>query len=111
MGENNVKKLHEETIQRSIVKALSKQNKETDFYKDVLNCFLVGALLRGMYHDNVAGVSGRQVAHHPIRCSFLSDLNTQPLLFEPPRTEAYLSHIVLHDALIGEKKFKNRLDR
>jgi len=108
IGQKDVIKLHRETSRQQVVKALSRQESITDFSDKVSRCFLVAALLRAMYHDNVA--RGRyQVEHHPIRCSFLHGLNAQPLLFDPPR--AALSHIVLHDALIGEKKFENRLDR
>lgn len=110
IGQNDVKNLHKETSRQQVVKALSEQESITDFSDKVSRCFLVAALLRAMYHDKVAGIR-RQVAHHPIRCSFLSELNTQPLLFGIPRTEAYLSRIVLHDALIGERKFENRLNR
>jgi hypothetical protein len=110
MGENDVEKLHKETSRRSIVEALSKQNEETDFYKDVLNCFLVAAMLRGMYHDNIAQGSRRQVAHHPIRWPFLPDLPTEPLLFDASMTEGLLATLVLHDAL-SEKKLDDRLSR
>ncbi|MGA2070667.1 MAG: hypothetical protein ABSG97_04895 [Sedimentisphaerales bacterium] len=111
MGENDVRKLYKATSQLKDIEVLSKQKKNTTFCNEVLYCYLIAAILRGIYHDNVAASSGYQVAHHPIRTTFLSDLPAQPLTFEVSSAEDYLANIVLHDALLGEKNLENRLGR
>ena len=93
-----------------VVKDFAKRQPNTDAFNMTYKCFLLGALLRGLYHDYLARHSTQQVAHHPFREVFLPKTATQSLVYEETNVETYLANIVLHSALL-EKKLESRLAR
>jgi hypothetical protein len=102
--------LHKETGKPDIVKNLVKRQPDTGLFKMTYNCFLLGALLRGFYHDLVATHSEQQIVHHPLREAFLPPTHGESFVFDQTKVENYLTNIVLHDAL-KERTLKGRLSR
>lgn len=98
------------TSSLDVVRDFVTRQPDTDAFNMTYNCFLLGALLRGLYHNYLARQSGQQVAHHPFREVLLPKTATQPLLYEETNVESYLANIVLHSALL-EKNPKSRLTR
>lgn len=107
--EGYVMRLNEQTSQARVVEDLSKGKGGIDLRNDVSRCFLLAALLRGIYHECLC--AGKpQVAHHPLRTAFLPDLMATPLLFGGNKTAEFLAGIILWDALT-ETGLGNQLSR
>lgn len=92
------------------VKHFVRKQPDTDTFNMTYECFLLGALLRGLYHDYLARQGTQQIAHHPFREVFLPKTAAQSLAYEETNVESYLANIVLHSALL-EKKLRSRLAR
>lgn len=108
--EKDLRKLQLQTSKPATVKELVKLQPDTDLFNMIYNCFLLGLLLRGFYHDFIAKRRAEHIAHHPLRMAFLQPTQGEPLVFDQTSTENYLTNIVLHDALC-EKTLKGRLER
>ena len=103
-------KVYKETSKPDMVKDLVKRQPNTELFKITYDCFLLGALLRGLYHELVATYSKQEISHHPLREAFLPQTQGEGLVFDQTNVENYLTNIVLHDALC-EKKTRRRLKR
>jgi len=109
-SEKELQKLQLQTTKPNIVKELVKKQPNTDLFNMTYNCFLLGALLRGLYHNLLATYQGEQIAHHPLRTAFLPATEGKHFLFDQTNVENYLTNIILHDALC-EKAVGTRLSR
>ncbi len=92
------------------VKHFVRKRPDTDAFNMTYECFLLGTLLRGLYHDYLARQGTQQVAHHPFREVFLPKTAAQSLAYDETNVEYYLANIVLRSALL-EKKLEFRLAR
>lgn len=108
--EKDLLDLHKLTGSLDVVKRFVRRQPNTDAFNMTYECFLLGALLRGLYHDYLARQGTQQVAHHPFREILLPKTATQSLAYEETNVESYLANIVLHSALL-EKKLESRLAR
>lgn len=88
----------------------AKHKIDREKYKTLKDAYIVSALIRGRYQDNVAASSKTQILHHPLR--------RQPSLYKPTsvaqteygisNVEIYLSSIILAGAY-AEKDPKKRV--
>ena len=108
--EKDLLDLHKLTGSLDAVKHFVRRQPNTDAFNMTYECFFLGALLRGLYHDYLARQGTQQVAHHPFREVFLPKTATQSLAYAETNVESYLANIVLHSALL-EKKLESRLAR
>lgn len=108
--EKDLLDLHKLTGSLDAVKDFVRRQPDADAFNMTYECFLLGALLRGLYHDYLARQGHQQVAHHPFREVLLPKTATQPLAYEETNVESYLANIVLRSALL-EKKLESRLAR
>lgn len=108
--EKDLLDLHKLTGALDVVKHFGRRQPNTDAFNMTYECFLLGALLRGLYHDYLARQGTQQVAHHPFREVLLPKTATQSLVYEETNVESYLANIVLHSTLL-EKKLECRLAR
>lgn len=108
--EKDLRDLQKSINSPDVVRDLVRRQPDTDTFNMTYDCFLLGALLRGLYHDYLARQSGQQVAHHPFREALLPKMATESLAYEETNVESYLTNIVLHSAL-SENKLESRLIR
>jgi len=109
-SQKDLLKLQKQTSKPEVVKDLVKRKPNTELYHMTYNCFLLGALLRGLYHELVAKYHEEQIVHHPLRIPFLPQLKGESFIFDQTTVENHLINIVLHDSLC-EKTTEGRLSR
>lgn len=109
-SENELTRLEELTRSPEVVRRYVKQQPNTDDFNMVYDCFLLGALLRGLYHYHLGMQIKQQVVPHPFREELLPKTPADPLLYGETNVEGYLTNIVLWSAL-SRRGTQARLNR
>ena len=99
VAEKELGALHTYTSRSDVVSAFVKKQPNSDEFRLAKECFLLGYLIRGLFHDYLAKEKANQVLHHPFRNVLLPRVQAKPMTFEQHTVEAYLTNIVLHSAL------------
>lgn len=93
-------KLWEISADADTVRKLSATRPNSQLFRTLSEAYVVSALLRGRYHDEVARRSGWQIMHHPLRASVLARASVrshQDFVVSSP--QSYLANIILAASL------------
>ncbi len=92
-------KLWEISTDTRIVKELAERQPDSEVFHALRDAYVVSALLRGRYHDNVARKSGWQIMHHPLRNQVLPRvLARERREYQISSPESYLANIIVASA-------------
>ncbi|MBI5779824.1 MAG: hypothetical protein HZA49_10295 [Planctomycetes bacterium] len=110
----NIEKRELERIRRlscdlKILKDYSNRIPNDSEFRTMWDCYIVSALIRGVYHDYVAKKSKYQIIHHPFRVPVLDKLNSSASSdYDISNTQNYFASIILASAY-AEKTPNNRI--
>ena len=107
-GKKYLTYLWERSSEQKVVEEYAKNQPDEEDFRYMRDAYILSALLRGRYHENVAQVSSLQIIHHPVRFPVLPSSNGKPRIEFPVSTERYLSSIILAGAFT-ERGVENRI--
>jgi hypothetical protein len=105
---NDLRKISQLTCDLKQVSNWAKHKPTTEDFKLAKKAYVLSALIRGRYHDQIAEAERIKIMHHQFRRNSFLTRRKQTAKFDPSNTEKYLISMLLCVAF-AERKTENRI--